>query len=514
MPNPDVIHHDLVTMRTIFATLQPGRGLAPRFRPARERVRRAATGAHRRLPPAGGDAAFMLLEVVISALLVALIAIGTFAGLEGAQRAGTDVRTHAEATTLAQQDEERLRGLTATALTELVKKGSEAQSPVTLGKITFTITSSASFVSAAKNSLSCETSGGGANYIQTTSSVRWTGLKSTRPAVTQSSIISTLATGLLVKVMEQNEEPVQGATVTLTGADSGSQSTNAAGCALFVGLTAGSVTVAVSKSGWVEVNGKSTGTSKSASVVDERTETSEAQIAEPGAIKAEFESNGKLGVEGDTFVAYQSGIGTPSFFVAGTAGNYETSVTSEQTLFPFAKSKVAEPYTVYAGDCTANNPETVTASGEKLKPREAKVEPNGTASVSKPLEVPEVKVLVDEGTSGTPKKHVTSPESVYITNKECEKQKSQNYTGEVPYKHKVALIAKGLEHEGELSPETAHQPFAKKLEFCVQAKVAKYDYRYRKSFENKTKAGISLGTVYLKESGEKGSKESTLLPCP
>ena len=206
-----------------------------------------------------------------------------------------------------------------------------------IGGTTFTTTSSASFVSAEKNGLSCSVSGGAANYIQTTSSVRWTGLLAARPAVTQSSIISTLVTGLLVKVKDQNEEPVEGATVTLSGADTGSQTTPASGCVSFVGLTAGSVTVSVSKSSCVEVNGKTPAT-KSATVVNEKIATSELQIAEPGAIKAEFESNGKTGVSGESFVAYQSGIAEPSFF-DGTASKPETSITTPATSLPIREKQ-------------------------------------------------------------------------------------------------------------------------------------------------------------------------------
>jgi hypothetical protein len=460
----------------------------------------------------------MLLEVIMSALLVALIAIGTFAGLEGAGRASADERTHAEAAKLAQQDEERLRGMTNTQLAELVKKGSEALPAIEIGKIKFTVTSSASFVSAAKNSLACQTTAGGANYIQTTSSVRWTSLASSRPAVTDSSIISTLTTNLLVRVKNQNEEPVEGATVTLTGADSGSQTTPASGCVLFVSLTPGAVTVAVSKVGWVEVNGKSAGTSKSASVVSEHTETSESQLAEPGAIKAEFESNGTLiGVKGDTFVASQAGISEPSFFVGGTAGTYAASVTMEKTLFPFAKAKLPEPYTVYAGDCTANNPETVTSAGEKLKPREAKVEPGATANLSKQLEIPVVKIKVWEGTKEeaitkkTNVKLITAPESAEIINTACKGKTAQNYSGGVSYKHKVELNA-----SGELTEGTRGQPYAKELQFCVQAKIAKFDYRYESAqFENKAKAGTALKEVFLKEQfTKKGATEAEKLPCP
>jgi Tfp pilus assembly protein PilX len=460
--------------------------------------------------PRRSEAGFMLLEVVISALLVALIAVGTFAGLDAAGRASADERTHAEATKLAQQDEERLRGMTGTELAELAQKGSEARPAVEIGKIKFTVTSSASFVSAEKNALTCETAGGGANYIQTTSSVRWTGLASTRPAVTQSSILSTIATGLLVKVKDQNEEPVAGATVTLTGADTGAQTTPASGCVVFTGLSPGSVTVAVSKSTWVDVNGKSPPTSKTVTVVSERTETSEAQIAEPGAIMATFETyeGGKYvtGVRGDTFVAAQAGIAEPSDFVGGTAGNYELSVTTEKTLFPFAKSKVAEPYTVYAGDCPANAPETVTASGEKLKAREAKVTPNGTVTVNEPLEEPPVKVTVYEGTSGAGKKNLLpSAESAYITNTKCEKQKAQNYPSGVTYKREVNIS------NGALTQETAHQPYAKELEFCVTARVEGSYYRARVSFENKARGGVTVPAIYLKEHEKSSFKKYT---CP
>jgi Tfp pilus assembly protein PilV len=462
--------------------------------------------------PLQSQSGFMLLEVVISALLVALIAIGTFAGLEGAGRASADERAHAEATKLAQQDEERLRGMTNTALAEQGTK----ESTIPLAGLTFTVKSSVSFVSAAKSSLSCETTAGGANYIQTTSSVRWTGLSASRPAVTQSSIISTLVTALLVRVKNQNEGPVEGATVTLTGADTGTQTTPASGCVVFAGLTAGAVTIAVAKAGWVDVNGKTTPPSNSATVVNEKIATSEFQIAEPGGIEATFGSfeGGVLvtaGVKGDTFVASQAGIAEPSQFVVGVAGEYKSPVASGKIMFPFAKSKVTEPYTVYAGDCPANAPETVTAGA--VTARSAKVTPNAIVPVSEPLEEPVVKVEVYEGTSIAKKLAVTAPESVEIVNQECENKKTQPNSATVSYKHTVKLI--GL--KGELTAETAHQPFAKKLEFCVHTKVVeagkKFDYRDKVVFENKVKAGITLAPIYLKEH-EKSSTEAELLACP
>src|ERR1700734_4137504 len=69
--------------------------------------------AHRLLSTLAAESAaesgVTLIEVVISALLVAIIAIGTLAGFDSAGRATTDERQHNQATLLAEQDEELLR---------------------------------------------------------------------------------------------------------------------------------------------------------------------------------------------------------------------------------------------------------------------------------------------------------------------------------------------------------------------------------------------------------------------
>ena len=56
-----------------------------------------------------------------------------------------------------------------------------------------------------------------------------------------------------------------------------------------------------------------------------------------------------------------------------------------------------ESYNVYAGDCEANNPETVTASGEKLKYHTTVTVTPGGSTTDK-VEVPAVNVEVFEGT--------------------------------------------------------------------------------------------------------------------
>ncbi len=509
-------------MRTFRYTLQPYR--RPWWRCPRSPIGRAPTPATPARAPIDArgqrdfQAGFMLLEVVISALLVALIAIGTFAGIEGASRAGADQRAHAEASKLVQQDEERLRGLTATALVELSKKSTETT--ITEGGTAFTITSSASFVSAEKNALSCE-SKGAADYIQTTSSAKWKAL-GTRPAVSQSSLISTLVTGLLVKVKNQTEAPVEGVTVNVTGATA--QTTPASGCVLFIGLPPGAVTVSITKAGYVDTNGKEPPPSKPATINKEHIETTEFQIAPPGAIEAKFEAYNekkeKVAVTSDEFIAEQSHIAEPERFLGGKPETYVASAAIEKKLFPFTKPEKPtyppEPYSVFAGICPSNNPKTVTKGGENLEPAEGKVIANETAKVV--VEAPAINLTVYESTEAevTSKKNVkvltTASAASEIVNPECvATAKAQNYAGTIPNKHKVTLNA-----EGHLTQK--NWPYAKTLEICVIAKDGVKFAKFLKSVENKSKLGIVvpayMKNVEKKPEYETKTKESELTKCP
>ncbi len=52
-------------------------------------------------------------------MLVAVIAVGTFTAFDAAGRSSADTRAHAQATQLAGQEQERLRGLTTTQVAQL-----------------------------------------------------------------------------------------------------------------------------------------------------------------------------------------------------------------------------------------------------------------------------------------------------------------------------------------------------------------------------------------------------------
>jgi type II secretory pathway pseudopilin PulG len=529
-------------MDTIFATLRFASRLLSGGEPMPTAVPGRAPAVAR--PLLESEAGFTMIEVVISALLVGLIAVGTLSGFDSAGRASTDERSHAQATVLAQHDEERLRALTPAQLGQIgISTHTQATNGICVEKVgatwkyysgentafcekvtpfsgttysgtVFTVTSSARYVAVEKGAeqaaLTCETSGRNADYLQTTSSVTWLAL-GTRPPVTQSSIVTTpVSAALEVKVKNQNGEPVSGATVTVTGAaTNATQTTTATGCAIFGGLADKNVEFLTTKPGWVNKQGKGPSplpvpSTKAVTVSSTTLSEQEDYIAEPGAILATFESNGSsaVGITGDTFYAGQPQIKpAPEEFVGGTVGAFNHTVKLEG-LFPFAKPAEPhepEPYTVYAGDCPKNSPKVVSAGVVK----EAKVKPNSEAPVT--IDVPEVKVTVRSGVkAGATEGSLVNSTSAKVINFECSAASAQNFV-KVPYEHPVTIVTGALVQK--------YQPYAKELKLCVTTKEGAKWIQNTFTFTNTVKAGTTPPVFYLKNAGTPPKESASELKC-
>ncbi len=447
-----------------------------------------------RLPRPGAQDGFLLIEVMISAVLVALIAVATFDGFSETQKVTADERAHNQATTLAQQDEERLRGMPVSEL-ELI--GTKV-STITEGGTAYTITSTAQFVTVGTNNedeLTCTASKGSADYIQTTSSVTWNALGK-RQTVSQSSNVRVpTSTSLKISVLNRNNEGVSGAKVEVfdpktASARTAEATTPASGCVTFGGLTEGEAKIVVSNGEWIDHSGNK---------LPEKTVTITKTLAEakftlenPAAMQVEFVSNGQP-VPGQTFFTLQTELPSPPDYVGGNSTSASATATLSN-LFPFVtpgKPWKENEYTTYAGDCEKNNPVAVTGSG--VAPS-VQLQPGVVNNPPVQVEVPPVNVTVYEGTSASHLGYpTTSLQTAMIINTECKGVASQNYTA-VPYEHKVNLTSEG-------TIEQKYQPFAKQLEFCVVELVSGRYYKYKspKSFENKSKTGVTLPTIYLKE---------------
>jgi Tfp pilus assembly protein PilV len=350
--------------------------------------------------PPGAQTGFALIEVIISALIIGLIVIATLTGFDVTSRATASERSRAQADTLAQQAEDKLRGEPITTLEQLESKPRVEE--IKQNGTNYVVTSTAQYVSDATATASCNSSATSANYLRTTSTVTWASLGK-RPPVVETGIISPPpGSALIVQVTNAASEGVGGMTVTATGPspEVGTHTLETAsnGCAILA-LLPGEYKINVTKTGYVDQNWY-TSSEKDPSATHSVYLTAESAIKEPyrfdvaGALEVEF-STESAPSEGDSFVAFNSGMASPAFRpipFPSTLETYTKKITSPTTVFPFTASA---PYSVYAGTCEANNP---VAVNPKNSPPPTVVVPAGKTGVAKEVIQPPINIRVMSGT--------------------------------------------------------------------------------------------------------------------
>jgi type II secretory pathway pseudopilin PulG len=373
----------------------------------------------------GEESGLSLIEVTISALLVGVIAVGVLTGFETAASTANDNRLHDEANLLASESQEELRTDPSSVLTRLVS--SPRSYKRTVGKEGFTVVQETKF-NKQPNDAGCGSTAGTkssdepSETYEIRSRVTWTLNK--RAEIEQSSIITPPeGSGLDVEVSNggigKEMIPVAGATVE---ADGITTTTSREGCAIYTGISVTTVSVTASKVGYMTPSGASQFKQESVTIAPNIITRVPVTLGQAGAITASFSYGGKA-IEGDTFVAENSEMKTSTNYVlAGTNGSYSASVASGYELFPFASSK---SWQVYAGDCPADNPASV--SGGKLKPTEVAV--LGGQAVPATVHMAYVKLEVYTGTSSKQETLDNTTEyPVKITNSGCSKSIPSNKT--------------------------------------------------------------------------------------
>jgi Tfp pilus assembly protein PilV len=350
---------------------------------------------------------FALLEVLISAVIVALIVIATFTGFDAANRATASERQHNQADEIAQQDEERLRGMQIDQIAGL----KETRPPVKFNGTEYTVTSEGEFINDGTGTSSCTKESQSASYVRTISKVTWPGL-GTRPPVVETGLISPPAGGeLLVQVFDNLGNPVSGMYVTATGPAPGlgvvHANTGANGCVIFGSLIEGEYKVNATQTGYVDPDGNKEvpESQRVVTVTAGATAKKSLEFAPGGALAVNFVThNTSTGVsepaEGDAVIADNPGLTVAVPYRAfGAEGTYATTVTSPYTLFPFGRpsppaEKPEGPYKVYAGLCEADEP---AANGG---PAAAEIVVVGGESRAVTVQVPKINIQVRSGTNG------------------------------------------------------------------------------------------------------------------
>jgi Tfp pilus assembly protein PilV len=462
---------------------------------------------------------FLLIEVIISALLVALIVVATFNGFDVVTRLTSDQRNHSEGSLVAAQSQEELRSDPATALDALESAAHVYTTQV--DGVTYTVTQEAKPINSKESSTGCvateTTQENGAN-IQISSSVTWPQLvKAKRAAVKQTSIITPpVGSGLEVDVTNGGVplKGVKGITAVAkfipvgSGAYTSAEGTTGeAGCVVLTGLATTLATVEIGeKLGIVTTSGALKYPTKEVSIAPNITTQYPVTLAEGGSITAEFAYKGstKFGavpVTGDTFSASNTHIpaGFTPFEVGSTAFEYqttgeekyksltgtygETATTPIRSpryphgdLFPFPSN-----WSVNAGDCPANKTSSEAEAG-------VEVLANKTVKVKVPMSYTELGLYTGND-AGHAKELVKEPFGpVKITNVQCESAAlaANAFASNFVHEQKETASASGR-------LKNPFQPFGK-YRLCVLAAGIKKTYTIE---GNNTNAEGSKPKIYI-----------------
>ncbi len=482
----------------------------------RRRLRAVIAGSAGR---GGEEAGFLLVEVMISAMMVALIVIATFNGFAVANRASSDARQRDQAALVAAQALEQLRSEPATALDELVQHSHTYTS--TVSGTEYKIVQEAKPLGSSGTtgcSVSETKANTGANFL-VIATITWpVQERSKRPGITQSAVITPpTGSSIEVDVVNGTGGPVSGVTAraTFVPVESGSYNTVEAttgseGCVVLSGIQATTANVEIlEKTGYVTPSGALKPAVKELTIAPNLTTHYEVQFAEAGRIAARYTYKGETtwdgkAVKSDTFVASNPGkmkvspeyeIGSTAFASCeggeeqskATTGLYkevaETAACSKYPhgdMFPFTT-----PWVVYPGDCKSNKSTESESS--------ASVKSGTTTTVNVPLGYTDLSLY--NGTYGKTSTNAEALGPVKITNGECASAPTPNNSWGFTYVHEQTgktLTKETYAGEGRL--ENPFQPFGAFTLCLVDATTKK---TYTTTFTNSKAATASTPTIYL-----------------
>jgi hypothetical protein len=298
----------------------------------------------------GSEGGWALMETIFAAALLIVIALAVFSSMDVASKTSAATKGRTVASQLAEQDQERMRGMTVDQLS-----GYSASNNVTVAGVSYHIESQAEWWGDSLGApLSCATNSK-ANYLRISSTVTSNVVgKDTQPVTVRGLVAppvganSTRGT-LAIKVTDRNGDPVANIPVALSGSASLSATTNALGCAVFAYIPAGNgtaYTATLNSTGYVDD--------------DDNQLSKVSPNVTPGDVTIQpmtYDVAGKITVD-----LRDSANQAPNPVPANVSVNQSKWFTPLPTrrvppstisnLFPFPTSA----YTVYAGSCDGANP--------------------------------------------------------------------------------------------------------------------------------------------------------------
>jgi hypothetical protein len=371
------------------------------------------------------------MEVVASAALLAMVAVGVLSSFDVASGTSATSKHRAVAASIAQDDQERMRGL---EVRTLMSRGTETRT-VKAGPVTYTVRSDADLIVDSVDA-GCTTGSGGIDYLKITSRVTWPGMRSD-PVLSESLMAPRPGSfgrgegGFTVQLLDRDSAPISGMTVGLNGTTSYSDTTDENGCAFFTYIPAGNYNVVFGSAGQVTPGGVSQ-VNEPVSVPQGAIGNKVVQYDAAGRLTASFMTRSSSGQpiedRGNAFAAAHPNIPAPGalFFTSSTP---VASIATAFTLFPFSSD-----YSVYAGRCMDADPTRWGQDPETgVDPATILLGPGGDATVT--AWEPALRVMVRYRTSTNPPTDVqpTGARVRFYDNTCGSLTEQTTVNGEVPY---------------------------------------------------------------------------------
>ncbi len=312
------------------------------------------------------DEGFGLVEVLVTAMIVLILAAGLLAGLDASSHATGRAKARSVAMTLAQKDQERLRAMPITTLANVDEtKPQKVCDSSNSNCVDYTVTSRAEWVSDSKGLESCTTATAGLDYLKVTSTVSWPGMgASEKPITTQSMVTPAIGAlgedkgSLAVQIVRADGiTGVGNVTVNISGPASDSGKTNSLGCVVWGLLPTGNYTASVSQFGFVGVQGIQAISAPAGVVANSLSTTT---ILYDGAASANITFFSK--VAGTRYDEEQSAVTlkqsqmSPVTRVFPTDDGNPGALITAKSLFPFKVGSPGGPYSIYPGGCPGAEP--------------------------------------------------------------------------------------------------------------------------------------------------------------
>jgi type II secretory pathway pseudopilin PulG len=318
------------------------------------------------------EAGFGIIEVLVTALVVLILAAGLLTGLDSSSRATGRAKARSVAMTLAQKDQERMRAM---PIATLAAVDQTIATPICDANgancVSYSVASKAQWVSDSLGLESCTTATAGLDYLKITSTVTWPAIGAAAPVTTQSMVapaIGALGAGkgsLAVQVVRADGVTgVPGVSIGLSGAATDSGVTNSVGCVVWGLLPAGNFVAALNQAGFVGVQGVQAVNAPAGVVENSLSNTT---ILYDGAASATISFYSQIGSttypEKQSKVTLKQSQMSPVTRVFATPDGLPAASIVATSLFPFKTGSPGGPYSIYAGGCPgAESPSPVSLS--------------------------------------------------------------------------------------------------------------------------------------------------------